>query len=375
MGPVDVTLEFSARRTLGAFSYDASFTASSNEILVLYGHSGAGKSLTLQFIAGLLRPDRGRVVLRGATVFDSESRLNLPPQRRKVGYVVQELALFEHLSVAENVAFGLPRERDRAARVRELLGLLDISGFEDRRPSTLSGGQRQRVALARALAREAPLLLLDEPFSALDDALRNSMRRELLRLRTELGLTILFVTHDLREAHFLADRIAVFDEGRVLQLGAREDVFRRPASRRVAELTGVANIWEGVVTHVAPEAVTVDVKGASLRASPSVRAFVPGERVHAVVRAERVNLRRDMQAASSPRNLIPAEIVAEFAYGSSHVLQLQPEGPGPRIEIEIAARPYEVLNIASRKLFNVEIDPADVHLVPGEDRPGGAITA
>jgi molybdate transport system ATP-binding protein len=373
---MDSVLAVRLQRQLGPFVLDIDFETGPG-ITVLYGHSGSGKSMTLKSIAGLARPDSGRIVFGGKVLFDAASSIDLAPHHRAAGLVTQGNTLLPHLDVQGNVEFGihdLPR-RERAARATELLDMFGLLGFEHRKPRSLSGGQQQRVAIARALARQSRLLLLDEPFSALDDALRNSMRRELLRLRTELGLTILFVTHDLREAHFLADRIAVFDAGRVLQLGAREDVFRRPASRRVAELTGVANIWEGVVTHVAPEAVAVNVEGASLRASPPARAFVPGERVHAVVRAERVNLRRDMQAASSPRNLIPAEVVAEFAYGSSHVLQLQPEGPGPRIEVEIAARPYEVLNITSRKLFNVEIDPADIHLVPGEDDHGGAITA
>lgn len=373
---MDSMLAVRLQRRLGPFVLDIDFETGPG-ITVLYGHSGSGKSMTLKSIAGLARPDSGRIVFGGQVLFDASAGVDLAPHHRPAGLVTQGNTLLPHLDVQGNVEFGIhdmPR-RERAARATELLSMFGLLGFEHRKPRSLSGGQQQRVAIARALARQSRLLLLDEPFSALDDALRNSMRRELLRLRTELGLTILFVTHDLREAHFLADRIAVFDGGRVLQLGTREDVFRRPASRRVAELTGVANIWEGVVTHVAPEAVTITVEGASLRTAPSARAFVPGERVHAVVRAERVNLRRDMQAASSPRNLIPAEIVAEFAYGSSHVLQLQPEGPGPRIEVEIAARPYEVLNIASRKLFNVEIDPADIHLVPGEDGPGGAINA
>lgn len=361
---MSATLEFAARTALGPFTYEADFSASANEIIVLYGHSGAGKSLTLQFIAGLLRPESGRIVLRGEPVFDSAAGINLSPQRRRVGYVVQELALFEHLSVAANIAFGIPGDHDRDARVRELTALLDIQGLEDRRPRTLSGGQRQRVALARALAREAPLLLLDEPFSALDDSLRNAMRRELLRLRNELGLTILFVTHDLREAHFLADRIAVFDGGRILQLAERSEVFRRPASRRVAELTGVANIWDGLVTGVDGPVVTVDVAGAPLRALVEQPRFAPGDRVHVTVRAERVNLRRDMQASSGPMNLLPATIVEEFAYGATHVLHLQPEGPGPRIEVEIASRPYGVLDIPARRLFNVEIAPEDLHVVP-----------
>ncbi|MCC6421787.1 MAG: ABC transporter ATP-binding protein [Gemmataceae bacterium] len=358
-----MTLEFEAERKLGSFSYEASLEAA-DEIVVLFGHSGAGKSLTLQFIAGLLRPDRGRVAVDGVTVFDSAAKVDLPPQQRRVGYVVQELALFEHMTVAENVAFGMPRGRDRTAGVERLLSLLDLEGYGGRRPRTLSGGQRQRVALARALAREAPLRLLDEPFSALDDTLRAGMRRELLRLRSQLGLSILFVTHDLREAHFLADRIAVFDAGRLLQLGLRDEVFRRPVSRRVAELTGVANIWPGVVVTTGPDAVCVRVEGAELRAARTPGTpSAAGDQVYALVRAERVNLRRDVQPREG-RNQFPATIVAEFAYGSAHVLHLEPVAPGPGLEVEIAARPYEVLGIAGRKHFQAEIDPLDIHLVP-----------
>jgi molybdate transport system ATP-binding protein len=373
---MDSVLAVRLRRRLGPFVLDIDF-ATGPGITVLYGHSGSGKSMTLKSIAGLARPDSGRIVFGGQVLFDAAAGVDLAPHHRSAGLVTQGNTLLPHLDVQGNVEFGihdLPRP-ERAARATELLSMFGLLGFEHRKPRSLSGGQQQRVAIARALARQSSLLMLDEPFSALDDALRNSMRRELLRLRTELGLTILFVTHDLREAHFLADRIAVFDGGRVLQLGSREDIFRRPASRRVAELTGVANIWAGVVREVSPQGVTVDVEGAPLRAIPGPRAFAPGDRVHAVVRAERVNLRRDMQAASSPRNLMPAAIVAEFAYGSSHVLQLQPEGTGPRIEVEIAARPYEVLDIAARKLFNVEIDPADIHLVPGDDDAEGAVTS
>ncbi|MFN0093651.1 MAG: ABC transporter ATP-binding protein [Dehalococcoidia bacterium] len=359
-----MTLAFAATAQFGGFRYEAEFTAAANEILVLFGHSGAGKSLTLQFISGLLRPSAGRIEINGEPVFDAAARVNLPPQRRAAGYVVQDLALFDHLSVAENVAFGIPAGRDKAARVQELLALLDLVGFDERRPRTLSGGQRQRVALARALAREAPLLLLDEPFSALDDALRTSMRRELLRLRDELGLTILFVTHDLREAHYLADRVAVFDAGRILQIDRRETVFRRPASRRVGELTGVANIWRGTVCEVDAAGVVVDIAGARLRANANGGdGMAAGQAVDVFVRAERVNLRRDTARDPARLNQLPARVTAEFAYGSSHVLHLAPESPGPAMEVEIAARPYEVLGIAARRSFVVEIDPADIHLV------------
>lgn len=359
-----MSLEFAAHRRLGDFEYRAEFSAK-DEILVLFGHSGAGKSLTLQFTAGLMRPDTGRITLGNRLLYDSESNTNLPPQARRVGYVVQELALFEHMDVSENIAFGLPKGADRDRRVFELLHLLDLAGFEKRRPRSLSGGQRQRVALARAIAREAPLLLLDEPFSALDDSLRTSMRKELLRLRNELGLTILFVTHDLREAHFLADRVAVFDNGRILQIGPREEIFKRPHSRRVAQLTGTANVWRGTVRSLDEGTAAVEVDGALFH-SASTAALSAGRAVDVMVRAERVNLRRDLAIEPGARNQFIADILSEYAYGSTHTLHLRPQGHGPELEVEIAARPYEVLDIANRKRFAVEIEPADIHVVPAQ---------
>ena len=360
-----MTLVFEAERDLGAFRYGASFSVE-NEVVVLFGHSGAGKSLTLQFAAGLMRPDRGHVAVAGETVFDSVAGIDLPPQRRRIGYVVQELALFEHMSVAENVAYGLPKWRNRGARVGELLALLGLPGFEGRSPRTLSGGQRQRVALARALAREAPLLLLDEPFSALDESLRTELRRELIRLRTELGLSVVFVTHDLREAHLLADRLAVFDAGKLLQFEQREAVFRRPASRRVAELTGVANIWRGRVRALEPGSAIIDVDGAPLRCALPQGATAPahGRPVDVAIRAERVNLRRVDVGETSEPNLVRGTIKEEFAYGATHTLRFAPAGPGPAVEVEIAARPYEVLDVATEKTWTLELPPEDLHVMP-----------
>ncbi|MGH2632950.1 MAG: ABC transporter ATP-binding protein [Tepidiformaceae bacterium] len=364
-----MSVTFRARRRLGPFEYDAAFEAG-DEIVVLFGHSGAGKSVTLQLVAGLMRPDEGAIAIDGRAVFDSETGVNLPAQERGVGYVVQDLALFPHLTVAENVAFGMDRRLNRSereSRVRELLARLDLSGFERRKPRTLSGGQQQRVALARALARDCRVLLLDEPFSALDDTLRATLRRELLRLHTEFGLTVLFVTHDLREAHLLADKLAVFDEGRLLQFGPRNEVFRRPASRRVAELTGVTNLWRGRVVASEGANVRVLVDGLVLAAiSPAADAPKPGSDVELVVRAERVNIRRDYFDQIPGRNVVQAAIVEEYAYGASHSLRFQPNGAGPVIEVEIAARPYEVLGIATRKSFTLELMPEDIHIVvPG----------
>ncbi|HEY5476477.1 MAG TPA: ABC transporter ATP-binding protein [Tepidiformaceae bacterium] len=358
-----MSLAFSAARRLGPFSYEASLEAN-EEIVVLFGHSGAGKSVTLQMIAGLLRPESGRIVIDGAPVFDSTARVDLAPQKRNVGYVVQDLALFPHMTVAENIAFGLPGGPEQRARVSGLLELLQLRDLKRRRPLSLSGGQQQRVALARALARDTRLLLLDEPFSALDESLRAGLRRELLRLRKEFGLTILFVTHDLREAHLLADRLAVFDAGRILQFEDRETVFRKPLSRRVAELTGVANIFAATARARTSQSIEVEVAGLRLAcALPLASPPPPNQVVDVAIRSERVNLRRGRSSESEP-NLFEAAIVEEFAYGATHTLRLEPVGPGPAIEVEIAARPYEVLGVSSQRQWLVELPSEHLHVMP-----------
>jgi len=363
-----MSVEFAAELRLGGFEYRAALQAS-NEIVVLFGHSGAGKSVTLQVVAGLLRPDSGRIVIDGTPVFDSFLGINRPPQERGVGLVVQDLALFPHMNVAQNIAFGMARERRANGRVGELLRLLNLAGFENRKPRSLSGGQQQRVALARALARDSRVLLLDEPFSALDESLRAGLRKELLRLRAELGLTILFVTHDLREAHLLADRIAVFDEGTLLQFGPRDEVFRRPHTRRVAELVGVTNIWPGTVSSVSHGAVRVEAAGLEFDCAlaPNAPSFVAGQPVHVMVRAERVNLRRGPGEGPPGRTLVEALLTEEFAFGSTHQLHFAPIPAGPPIEAEIAARPYEVLDVASRKQWTLEIRAEDLHVAPATE--------
>ncbi len=369
-----MTLEFEARLRLGRFHYEARLSAA-DELVVLYGHSGAGKSVTLQLTAGLLKPDAGRIVIGGETVFDAARGVELPPQRRRIGYVVQDLALFPRMTAAENVGFGVTGSRqERARRVAEMLGLFGLQGFEDRLPGSLSGGQQQRVALGRALAREANLLLLDEPFSALDASLREGLRRELLRLRAELGLSILFVTHDLREAHLLADRLAVFDGGRVLQFGPREEVFRRPVSRRVAELTGVANVFPAVVLGRVGDGVMVEAEGLSLLCAQRQGGdgLSAGQTVDVAIRAERVILRRGEAGEVDGQNLLEAAVVAEYPFGSSHTLRFAAVGPGPRLEAELASRPYEVLGVAGRKRWVLELPPEDLWVMPAQRGEGSS---
>lgn len=332
-------------------------------ITVLFGASGAGKSVTLRAIAGLVKPDTGCIEIMGVTVFDSSRGANRAPHRRNLAYVPQSFGLFPHMTVEQNIRYGAPQGRDRVA---ELLAGLGMAGYESRKPHTLSGGQQQRVALARALACESPVLLLDEPFSALDERLREELRRELLRLRTELGLTILFVTHDLREAHLLADQLAVVDAGCILQRDAKEVVFSRPSSRRVAELTGVENLLRGNVLDSSEGRVHVLCEGLDLLASAtSLAGIAPGDQVDIGIRAERVNLRRHEPGEEIP-NSLRARITGEFAYGNTHTLELEPLGPGPALRVELAARPYEVLGLATQKEWTVELPASDLHVM----RPG-----
>ncbi|MBC7220765.1 ABC transporter ATP-binding protein [Candidatus Bipolaricaulota bacterium] len=240
---------------------DFSLAVAAGEILALLGPSGCGKTTVLRIVAGLERPDSGRVLLAGQDATD------WPPERRGVGLVFQSYALFPHLSVAANVAYGLRfKGGDRKGRVGELLALVGLSGFERRKPHQLSAGQQQRVALARALAPEPRVLLLDEPLSALDAALRKDLRAELRGLLGKLGMTALYVTHDQGEALALADRVAVMREGRIEQVAPPADLYARPRTPFVAQFLGRANLWPGRVVSVDGDRAIVEVAGERIAA-------------------------------------------------------------------------------------------------------------
>ncbi|MEX0673559.1 MAG: ABC transporter ATP-binding protein [Gaiellaceae bacterium] len=227
------------------------------EFFTMLGPSGSGKTTTLRLVAGFERPDAGRVELRGVDITGE------PPFARDVNTVFQDYALFPHMSVAENVAYGLRirrvRRRDRRERVAEALELVRLTGFEGRRPSQLSGGQRQRVALARAIVNRPQVLLLDEPLGALDFKLRQEMQIELKRIQRELGMAFLYVTHDQEEALTLSDRLAVFNRGRIEQVGPPAEVYEHPATDFVAGFVGVSNVVErnGRRFTIRPEKIRV----------------------------------------------------------------------------------------------------------------------
>jgi thiamine transport system ATP-binding protein len=279
---VELTLEGVSKRYGPTTALeDLTATVADGEFFTLVGPSGCGKTTTLRLLAGFEAPTGG------AIRFDGESMAGVPPEDRGVGLVFQNYALFPHMSVAENVRYGLqfspPRDGvSPAERVAELLELVDLEGIGDSDPTELSGGQQQRVALARALAPDPDLLLLDEPMSALDARLRERLRRDVREIQRDLGVTTVYVTHDQAEALAISDRVAVLSDGRLEQVGRPRELYRRPASRFVAEFLGENNVFDAtVVADDAPADVStspdetgglsVRVGGCDFRLSPVER--------------------------------------------------------------------------------------------------------
>lgn len=242
---------------------DVDLHVEAGSMLALLGPSGCGKTTLLRVIAGLERPDTGRIDVGGVPLTGPD--VFVPPERRRIGMVFQDWALFPHLSVERNVAYGVAKldGAARKARVRDALEMVGLAPFGDRAPATLSGGQQQRVALARALAPQPSVLLLDEPFSNLDSALRVQVRTEVHRLLADLGVTTVFVTHDQEEAFVLGDDVAVMDEGHVVQQAAPAELYRAPASQWVASFVGDANLVEGSVCDGVAQTVLGPVHVAS----------------------------------------------------------------------------------------------------------------
>jgi len=238
-------LSVKLKKKVKGFSLDVAWETG-NELAVLFGYSGAGKSMTFQMIAGLIEPDEGLIRLGEKVFFNQSTGTNLSPQKRALGYVFQDLALFPHMNVRENILFGaLKREKKaRDREIREMLLAFHISGIAEKYPGEISGGQKQRVALARALIRRPDALLLDEPFSALDNPVRTEMRKLLREVRHEFDIPIVLITHDVAEAYAVADRIIVYSGGRIAQAGPPFEVFHNPVSPEVEELVSPQIIFE-----------------------------------------------------------------------------------------------------------------------------------
>ena len=278
------------------------------EYFVILGPTGAGKTVLLETIAGLFQPCKGHVLLNGEDITD------VPPERRSIGFVYQDYMLFPHLSVAGNIVFGLKlRGLDQGMveeRLADISQLLGIHQLLHRRPGTLSGGEAQRVALARALVVNPRLLLLDEPLSALDPGMREGLQRELVRVHRELGTTTIHVTHDFEEAVALGDRIAVMNEGQVVQTGSSEEIFRKPGSEFVARFVGVRNIFRGEIRTMAEGYEVISLDGVEM----AVVTNLVGQ-VHGSIRPEEIIISRK-PLRSSARNSFHGRIVSVMDRGT-----------------------------------------------------------
>lgn len=294
MPTVTSELQVSLRQE-GPIPLDADLYCAGGQMQALVGPSGSGKTTLLRALAGLLKPKQGSIQCSGQCWFDSATRRFVPARQRRVGYVPQHFALFPHLSVLHNVMAGMPhRPPDlRASAARDLLERVNLGGLELRKPAELSGGQQQRVAVARALAREPQVLLLDEPFSAVDYATRERLYGELAALKQSLSMPMVMVTHDLREAMLLADQLTVLHRGKTLQTGKPLELVSRPASVDVARLVGIRNIYRGeIVGHAAEQSLTLLRFGADVLKSPYRPELVPGRRVQWVIPSDGVVLHR-----------------------------------------------------------------------------------
>ena len=356
-------------------------------ITVLFGPSGSGKTLTLDSLAGFLRPDEGRILLHNSILFDSGSGVCLPPQRRNIGYVFQNYALFPHLTVEQNLAFGIqqvpPLERRR--RIHEMLELFGLGQRAGRRPQELSGGEKQRASIARALVTEPRLLLLDEPVRGLDYPLRADFYEILADIRERYSIPIPLVTHDVAEGFFLGDRMAVYGAGRIVQLGTPEEVFHRPHSPAIARLLGISNIFSGVIDELDPMA------GRSVLRTPQFSVAAPylpgkfrGDTVSFCVPREQVILLATStpKSANGRENRIPVHVgeeiftpttvrlrldVVDPAGGSvpAHVTGRVTSGPGS-VESEMSRADYQKLKIAQQKDWLAELPPASIHIFPAQ---------
>ena len=312
-----------------------------NEFLTLLGPSGCGKTTTLRLIGGFETPDQGRII------FDGKDITSLPPNKRQLNTVFQKYALFPHMTIAENIAFGLKIKKKSDAyiqdKIKYALKLVNLDGFENRNPDSLSGGQQQRIAIARAIVNEPKVLLLDEPLGALDLKLRQDMQYELIRLKNELGITFIYVTHDQEEALTMSDTIVVMNQGYIQQIGTPVDIYNEPENAFVADFIGDSNIIDGIML----EDKLVEILGVRFRCVDT--GFGQNRPVDVVIRPEDVDLVK-------PEEGIIDGVVTHLIFKGVHY------------EMEVMANGYEWL-VHSTDCFpagtkvGISVDPFDIQIM------------
>ena len=315
-----MSLSVQIEKAYGAFHLNVSFEAE-REVLALLGASGCGKSLTLKCIAGIEKPDRGKIVLDGRVLFDSENKICLPPQQRKVGYLFQQYALFPNMTVEQNIAAGsrLRRGSERTKRVQELVEMFHLEDTLGKLPRQLSGGQQQRVALARILASEPEVILLDEPFSALDSYLKWQLEMEMRELLSLFGGSVLWVSHDRGEVYRNCSRVCVLDQGQSLPVTDMNTLMTAPVTLSAARLAGYQNFIRAEATED-PYALLLPDWSLTLR---SGRPWTDGI-THIGLRAEEIRPARD-----EAENCIPCQVLSATEDLACHIVMLRPKAARP----------------------------------------------
>ncbi|MCS6860682.1 MAG: ABC transporter ATP-binding protein [Abditibacteriales bacterium] len=363
-------LSLSITKQLNDFTLDVSF-AVNREILVLFGPSGAGKTTTLQCIAGLQTPDSGVIRFDGEVIFEAKDgrlRCNVPVHRRRVGYVFQEYALFPHMTVRQNIAYGARRLPNVKQQVEEMLRRMRLEGLGDRYPQELSGGQQQRVAIARALMIQPRVLLLDEPFSALDGAVREQLCEDIRRTQREMGLSIVYVTHSLEDAFSIGHRLAVINEGHLEQIGDMSEVFHHPWTPEVARILGTTNVFEGRVERTTAEATFIAWRGVTLEVLP--QPLHPTARVMFYICPEDVKIiYPDRPLSEAVRhNILHGVVVRNIPHGAMNTLFFKsPDLVGEReydLEVRYPNRAYQTLSLTVGSPIQVALRKDAIHLLP-----------
>ncbi|MEM2924869.1 MAG: ABC transporter ATP-binding protein [Methanocellales archaeon] len=336
--------------------FNISFEIQKGEIFAILGPTGAGKTMLLEAIAGILQIKKGRILL------DEKELTKLPPEKRGIGMVFQDCALFPHLSVRENIAFGLEyRKLEKSeveGRVQEIAQLLNISHLLGRMPSSLSGGEKQRVALARALVIQPEILLLDEPLSALDARTREELKMEIKGIVKKLNIPTLYVTHDQQEAFAIADRIAIMNQGKILQIGKREEIFYSPSSEFVARFLGIKNVFEGVVISNSNGLARIKVKDKEVEA---ICNYGENERVKICIRPENVVIALDF-GLSSTRNKFEGKITNIELLGATARVVVDIDS-NFELEALLTRRSVYDLGLAKGKIVNVSFKATNVHVI------------
>jgi len=362
----DKAIEVTLKQTT-PIPLDVRFSSNSGEILVILGPSGSGKTTILRSIAGLYRPQSGRIECNGSSWFDSEQKHHVSIQQRQVGMVFQDYALFPHLSALKNISSALSgmEKHKRIQRAEGLLEKVNMQGLESRFPHQLSGGQQQRVALARALARDPKVLLLDEPFSAVDQQTRRKLVRELIQLRAQLDIPIIHVTHDLNEARRIADRICIIHHGRTLQIDTPQNIMSKPLDKNVAHLTGHYNIFSAKIDRHDNDACKTYISWFEHILECAHRPDLsPGDEIDWVIPTENLILhRRDRPSKGERENPLSGEIEEFIPLGETASVTIKAQGTEASLTMSVPTHVAQRNGLDKAGTLSVSLLGEGIHLM------------